>query len=222
MSRKSYAQRMSNSLERHTDYGEISLEEGSLSADPIEQFRTWLDEADSSGVYEPNAMVLSTIDPDGAPTIRTVLLRGVSDDGFAFYTDYTSQKGQALALNPDVAVVFPWYTLHRQVIIRGSVEKVSETDSDAYFSTRPRDSRIGAWASDQSQPIDSREALEQKVHDATQRFEGVEEVPRPQKWGGYRVRPRSIEFWAGRRSRLHDRIRFIKSEGGWSVERLQP
>ena len=213
---------MSSSLERHTDYGEIALEEGSFSADPIEQFRLWLDEADSSGVYEPNAMVLSTIDPDGAPTIRTVLLRGVSAEGFAFYTDYTSQKGKALAAHPDVAVVFPWYTLHRQVIIRGSVEKVPEADSDAYFATRPRDSRIGAWASDQSQPIDSRDALEQKVEDATKRFEGVDEVPRPEKWGGYLLRPRSIEFWAGRRSRLHDRIRFIYSARGWIPERLQP
>ncbi len=213
---------MSESLQRHTDYGEISLEEGSLVADPIEQFRVWLEEADSSGVYEPNAMVLSTIDPDGAPTIRTVLLRGVSNLGFAFFTDYTSQKGRALAVNPDVAFVFPWYTLHRQVIIRGSVEKVSEADSDEYFSTRPRDSRIGAWASDQSQPIDSRDALERKVEDATKRFEGVEEVPRPEKWGGYVIRPRTIEFWAGRRSRLHDRIRFTKADSGWTTERLQP
>ena len=213
---------MTSSLDRHTDYGEIALEEGSLSSDPIEQFRVWLEEADSSGVYEPNAMVLSTIDPDGAPTIRTVLLRGVSNEGFAFFTDYTSQKGRALAVNPDVAVVFPWYTLHRQVIIRGSVEKVSEADSDAYFSTRPRDSRIGAWASDQSQPIDSRDGLEQKVDEATKRFEGVEEVPRPEKWGGYVIRPRTIEFWAGRRSRLHDRIRFTKTDSGWTTERLQP
>lgn len=213
---------MTSSLDRHTDYGEIALEEGSLSSDPIEQFRVWLEDADSSGVYEPNAMVLSTIDPDGAPTIRTVLLRGVSNEGFAFFTDYTSQKGRALAVNPDVAVVFPWYTLHRQVIIRGSVEKVSEADSDAYFSTRPRDSRIGAWASDQSQPIDSRDGLEQKVDEATKRFEGVEEVPRPEKWGGYVIRPRTIEFWAGRRSRLHDRIRFTKTDSGWTTERLQP
>lgn len=213
---------MSESLNRHTDYGEIALEEGSLSADPIEQFRLWLDEADREGVYEPNAMVVSTIDPDGAPTIRTVLLRGVSEEGFAFYTDYTSQKGRALAVNPDVAAVFPWYTLHRQVIIRGRVEKVSEQDSDAYFSTRPRDSRIGAWASDQSQPIESREAFEQKVSDATARFDGVEDVPRPEKWGGFVIRPRSIEFWAGRRSRLHDRIRFTRTDQGWASERLQP
>ena len=213
---------MSDALSRHTDYGEISLEEGSLLSDPMKQVELWLEEADQEGVYEPNAMVLSTIDPDGAPTSRTVLCRGVSPHGITFFTDYTSQKGQALAVHPDVAVVFPWYTLHRQIKIRGSVEKVSEAESDEYFDTRPRDSRIGAWASDQSQPIDSREALEQKVAQATQQFEGVELVPRPEKWGGYLIRPRSIEFWAGRRSRLHDRVRFVKEGDGWRTERLQP
>ena len=213
---------MSDSLSRHTDYGEISLEEGSLLPDPMKQVELWLEEADQEGVYEPNAMVLSTIDPDGAPTSRTVLCRGVSPHGITFFTDYTSQKGRALAVHPEVAVVFPWYTLHRQIKIRGTVEKVSEAESDAYFDTRPRDSRIGAWASDQSQPIDSREALEQKVAQATQQFEGVELVPRPEKWGGYLIRPLSIEFWAGRRSRLHDRVRFVKEGDGWRTERLQP
>jgi len=213
---------MSDSLSRHTDYGEISLEEGSLLPDPMKQVELWLEEADQEGVYEPNAMVLSTIDPDGAPTSRTVLCRGVSPHGITFFTDYTSQKGRALAVHPEVAVVFPWYTLHRQIKIRGTVEKVSEAESDAYFDTRPRDSRIGAWASDQSQPIDSREALEQKVAQATQHFEGVELVPRPEKWGGYLIRPQSIEFWAGRRSRLHDRVRFVKEGDGWRTERLQP
>jgi len=213
---------MSDSLSRHTDYGEISLEEGSLLPDPMKQVELWLEEADQEGVYEPNAMVLSTIDPDGAPTSRTVLCRGVSPHGITFFTDYTSQKGRALAVHPEVAVVFPWYTLHRQIKIRGTVEKVSEAESDAYFDTRPRDSRIGAWASDQSQPIDSREALEQKVAQATQQFEGVELVPRPEKWGGYLIRPRSIEFWAGRRSRLHDRVRFVKEGDDWRTERLQP
>jgi len=213
---------MSDSLSRHTDYGEISLEEGSLLPDPMKQVELWLEEADQEGVYEPNAMVLSTIDPDGAPTSRTVLCRGVSPHGITFFTDYTSQKGRALAVHPEVAVVFPWYTLHRQIKIRGTVEKVSEAESDAYFDTRPRDSRIGAWASDQSQPIDSREALEQKVAQATQHFEGVELVPRPEKGGGYLIRPRSIEFWAGRRSRLHDRVRFVKEGDGWRTERLQP
>jgi len=213
---------MIDALSRHTDYGEISLEEGSLSSDPMMQVERWLEEADQQGVYEPNAMVISTIDPDGAPTSRTVLCRGVSEHGITFFTDYTSQKGRALAVHPEVAVVFPWYTLHRQIKIRGVVEKVSEADSDAYFDTRPRDSRIGAWASDQSQPIDSREALEEKVAEATRRFDGVEQVPRPEKWGGYLIRPTSIEFWAGRRSRLHDRVRFVKSADGWEIERLQP
>lgn len=213
---------MVDALSRHTDYGEISLEEGSLSSDPMKQVELWLNEADQQGVYEPNAMVMSTIDPDGAPTSRTVLCRGVSEHGITFFTDYTSQKGRALAVHPHVAVVFPWYTLHRQIKIRGVVEKVSEADSDAYFDTRPRDSRIGAWASDQSQPIESREALEEKVAEATRRFEGVEQVPRPEKWGGYLIRPTSIEFWAGRRSRLHDRVRFVKTDDGWDVERLQP
>lgn len=213
---------MADALSRHTDYGEIALEEGSLLGDPMKQVEQWLAEADEQGVYEPNAMVLSTIDPDGAPTSRTVLCRGVSEHGITFFTDYTSQKGRALDAHPDVAVVFPWYTLHRQIKIRGTVEKVSPEDSDAYFFTRPRDSRIGAWASDQSQPIASREALEAKVEQATKRFDGVDEVPRPEKWGGYLIRPRSIEFWAGRRSRLHDRIRFVRTDDGWAIERLQP
>ena len=212
----------SGPLSRHTDYGQIALEEGALLADPIEQFRLWLHEADEQGVYEPNAMVVATIDSDGSPSVRTVLLRGVSDEGFAFYTDYTSQKGRALAAHPEVAAVFPWYTLHRQVKIRGVAEKVSAADSDAYFSTRPRDSRIGAWASDQSQPIASREELEAKVTQFTEKFDGVDEVPRPEKWGGFLIRPQSIEFWAGRRSRLHDRIRFTRSDGAWASERLQP
>lgn len=213
---------MADALSRHTDYGEIALEEGSLLGDPMAQLARWLEEADQAGVYEPNAMVVSTIDPDGAPTIRTVLCRGVSDEGIAFYTDYTSQKGRALQVHPEVAVLFPWYTLHRQVKIRGVVEKVSAEDSDAYFATRPRDSRIGAWASDQSQPIASREALEAKVEEASNKFDGVDDVPRPEKWGGYLIRPTSIEFWAGRRSRLHDRIRFTRDGETWCTERLQP
>ena len=212
----------SDALSRHTDYGQLALEEGSLLADPIEQFRVWLADADEADIYEPNAMVLSTIDPDGRPSSRTVLLRGVSDLGFAFYTDYTSRKGRALVAHPEASVVFPWYRLHRQVLITGNVHKVSEEDSDEYFSSRPRGSQIGAWASDQSQPIASRSELEGKVTQMEERFREVSHVPRPEKWGGFLISPRSIEFWAGRRSRLHDRIRFVKDGSGWSTERLQP
>ena len=211
-----------DALSRHTDYGQLALEEGSLLPDPIEQFRVWLEEADSEGIYEPNAMVLSTIGADGKPSSRTVLLRGVSHHGFAFYTDYTSRKGQALAAEPHVSLVFPWYPLHRQVLVTGSVEKVSAEDSDLYFAGRPRGSQIGAWASDQSQPISSRDDLEAKVQHVEQRFADVETVPRPDKWGGFVVRPETIEFWAGRRSRLHDRIHFYKTADGWQTKRLQP
>jgi pyridoxamine 5'-phosphate oxidase len=211
-----------DAMSRHTDYGQLALEEGSLLPDPIEQFRVWLADADADGIYEPNAMVLSTIGADRKPSSRTVLLRGISDHGFAFYTDYTSRKGQALAAFPEVSLVFPWYRLHRQVLVTGVAEKVSAADSDEYFASRPRGSQIGAWASDQSQPIASRDELEGKVHDVEQRFKDVEAVPRPEKWGGFVVRPDTIEFWAGRRSRLHDRIRFLKTDQGWATTRLQP
>lgn len=211
-----------DALSRHTDYGQLALEEGSLLPDPIEQFRVWLAEADSEGIYEPNAMVLSTIGSDGKPSSRTVLLRGISDYGFAFYTDYTSRKGQALASHPNVSLVFPWYPLHRQVLVTGTVEKVSPEDSDEYFATRPRGSQIGAWASDQSQPIASRADLEEKVQKVEERFRGTENVPRPEKWGGFVVKPETVEFWAGRRSRLHDRIHFYKMSDGWHTKRLQP
>lgn len=211
-----------DALSRHTDYGQLALEEGSLLSDPIEQFCVWLADADAERIYEPNAMVLSTIGTEGKPSSRTVLLRGISDHGFAFYTDYTSRKGQALAHHPHVSLVFPWYPLHRQVLVTGTVEKVSPEDSDEYFASRPRGSQIGAWASDQSQPIASRDDLEAKVHAVEERFSDTENVPRPEKWGGFVVRPDTIEFWAGRRSRLHDRIQFQKTFDGWHTTRLQP
>lgn len=209
-------------LERHTDYGQLALEEGHLLEDPIEQFTLWLEDADREGVYEPNAMVLSTVDANGQPSSRTVLLRSVDERGFAFFTDYTSRKGQALSAHPRVAAVFPWYTLHRQVLIHGVARKVDPLWSDEYFQTRPRGSQIGAWASDQSQPIESRDAFEKKIEAVERRFAGQEDVPRPEKWGGFLIEPETIEFWAGRRSRLHDRIRFRREGSAWTVERLQP
>ena len=209
-------------LKKRQDYGQIALEEGSLLGDPLEQLALWVDEADESGVYEPNAMVLSTIDPDGQPSSRTVLLRGIDEHGLYFYTDYSSRKGLALLANPAVSVVFPWYLTHRQIIVYGHATPVDPEVSDAYFQTRPRGSQIGAWASEQSQPIDSRAALEAKVKEIEQRFAADPEIPRPESWGGFLIEPERIEFWAGRTSRLHDRIRFERAAEGWQHVRLQP
>lgn len=209
-------------LRTHTDYGVEKLEEGDLAGDPFTQFTVWLAEAAERKVYEPNAMVLGTIDPDGAPSIRTVLLRGVDERGFSFYTDYSSRKGRALLANPAVAVVFPWYLLHRQVKIFGHAHPVEQADSDDYFAHRPRGAQVAAWSSDQSERIASREALEQKVRDTEARFADAPEVPRPERWGGFCVVPDRVEFWQGRTSRLHDRLLFEREGDSWQVERLQP
>ncbi len=213
---------MSDALHRHTDYGQQPLTEQEILRDPIAQFSLWLEQADESKVYEPNAMVLSTVEPDGLPTSRTVLLRTVDADGFEFFTSYTSQKGRALLNNPEVAIVFPWYLIHRQVIVRGTAEPSDPAISDAYFASRPRGAQIAAVASDQSQPIAIRDLLEARVAELEAQFEGGE-VPRPDTWGGFRIRPRSIEFWQGRSSRMHDRLRFSRvGDGDWTMERLQP
>lgn len=214
---------LDDALRRHTDYGAERLEEEDVASDPIAQFAAWMAEAAERGVYEPNAMVLGTIDPDGQPSIRTVLLRGVDERGFEFYTDYTSRKGRALLANPAVSAVFPWYTLHRQVIIFGEAHPVEREASEDYFARRPRGAQIAAWSSDQSQPIASREALEEKVRDTEERFRDDETVPRPERWGGFRIAPHRIEFWQGRTSRLHDRLVFRAAVGGgWELERIQP
>ena len=209
-------------LSKRKDYGSIALEEGSLSSDPMEQLAKWVEEADAAGIYEPNAMVLSTIDPDGAPSSRTVLLRGIDEHGLYFYTDYGSRKGLALLAHPAVSVVFPWYAQHRQILIYGHATPVDAEMSDAYFATRPRGSQIGAWSSEQSKPIASREALEARVKEMEQRFADNPEIPRPESWGGFVIEPERIEFWAGRTSRLHDRVSFTRESDGWSVTRLQP
>lgn len=209
-------------LSQRRDYGSIALEEGSLLGDPIEQLKLWVAEADAAEIYEPNAMVLSTIDPDGAPSSRTVLLRGIDEHGLYFFTDYSSRKGRALLANPAVSVVFGWYRQHRQVLISGHALPTEQDISDNYFSGRPRGSQIGAWASDQSATIDSRESLEAKVLEMEERFADSDEIPRPEKWGGFVIEPERIEFWAGRTSRLHDRVSFQKDSDGWAASRLQP
>jgi pyridoxamine 5'-phosphate oxidase len=211
-------------LRRHTDYGQTPLSEADVADDPIEQLRSWIEQADESGLYEPNAMVLATVDGDGRPSSRTVLLRDLDQSGLEFFTSYSSDKGRALLAHPDVSIVFPWYTIQRQVIVRGAATPVDAAASDAYFARRPRGAQIAALASDQSRPIASRDALEQKVRDVETQFGAEQPVPRPHDWGGFRVAPVSIEFWQGRTSRLHDRLRFVRADAAsaWIRERLQP
>jgi pyridoxamine 5'-phosphate oxidase len=209
-------------LHRHTDYGQVPLTEAEILPDPIAQFTLWLAQADEAGVYEPNAMVLSTIDPDGLPSSRTVLLRTAESAGFEFFTSYTSHKGRSLLADPHVSIVFPWYKIHRQVLVRGVAEPTDPAVSDAYFAHRPKGAQIAAVASDQSQPIASRDLLEQHVLELEQLYED-KVVPRPDTWGGFRIVPSSFEFWQGRSSRLHDRLRFTRADATtWMLERLQP
>ncbi len=214
------------SLSRHEDYGQELLDEADLLEDPIEQFKLWLKDAERENIYEPNAFVLGTVDASNRPRSRTVLLKGVSPQGFFFASNYLSRKGEALDVNPNVSCVFGWYSMYRQVLIQGVAQKVSATESDDYFNSRPRESRIAAWSSKQSHPIESRAALDSQFEKALERFPG-EEVPRPDYWGGYLIVPTRIEFWKGRSNRMHDRIEFYRSiEAGaateWKIQRLQP
>ena len=203
-------------------YEDRPLRRSDLDPDPIEQFGRWLTEAEGAGVPLPNAMALATADADGRPSVRHVLLRGLDGRGFVFNTNRSSGKGRELEANPHAGLVFLWKQLDRQVCVAGDVVRTEEADDDAYFATRPREAQLGAWASRQSAPIQDRGALEARLEEMTVRFEDVE-VPRPPFWGGYRVVPRSIEFWQGRRHRLHDRFRYTRDEtGAWRIERLSP
>ncbi len=203
-------------------YGEIGLREVDVAADPISQFHIWLAEAVQNPVIvEANAMVLSTVDSDG-PQSRTVLLKDITKDGFTFYTNYESHKAQAIASDPRVSLLFPWYAMERQVIIRGRATKILPEASAEYFSTRPWVSQIGAWASSQSQDLESREVLEARYQQFAEKFPEGTLVPMPAHWGGFLITPSSVEFWQGRYSRLHDRLKYTKAESGWQLSRLHP
>jgi pyridoxamine 5'-phosphate oxidase len=216
-----------DSLNRHEDYGQESLEETHLLADPIEQFKIWLRDAEAAEIYEPNAFVLGTVDELNHPRTRTVLLKGVDSRGFFFATNYLSRKGEAVAVNPNVSATFGWYSMYRQVLIQGFAEKVAARESDEYHDSRPHDSQVAAWSSQQSKNIDTRSALDQQFDEALAKFKDAP-VPRPDYWGGYRIVPTRIEFWKGRSNRMHDRIEFVRTfspEGSaseWQIQRLQP
>jgi pyridoxamine 5'-phosphate oxidase len=204
------------------DYKMHSLNETDVAADPMDQFTVWWNDATKSEIEEVNAMTLATATKNGMPSARIVLLKGYDPTGFIFFTNYQSHKGQELEENPHACLVFFWKELERQVRIEGTVEKISEKESDLYFQSRPRGSRIGAWASPQSTVIPGREFIEKNSSEMETKY-ADEAVPRPPHWGGYLVRPRLIEFWQGRSNRLHDRIRYRKSDSGnWTIERLAP
>ena len=205
-------------------YADQGLDEAGLHAEPTAQFERWLAEAIEFGMPEPNAMVLSTVDSAGQPSSRHVLLKGIGPDGFVFFTNYSSRKGRELAENPRASLCFPWFCIGRQVVVYGVVSKVTRAETEAYFTTRPRESQLGAWASEhQSGVVPSREWLEARLAEVQTRF-AEQEVPAPPFWGGYRLAPSAVEFWQGRTARLHDRLRYRRADGdtGWIIERLSP
>ena len=203
-------------------YTRSGLDESEAAPDPIEQFRGWFEDALAADLHEPNAMTLATATPEGRSSARIVLVKGFDERGFVFYTNYGGRKARELEANPYCALVFYWGELERQVRVEGRVSRVSEEESDAYFASRPRGSRLGAWASEQSRPVGDRGTLERRLRELEREYEG-REIPRPPFWGGYRVEPEIIEFWQGRENRLHDRLLYRRDiDGGWIRERLQP
>jgi pyridoxamine 5'-phosphate oxidase len=203
------------------EYSDRGLKREELDPDPVAQFSRWFAQATELKVHEPNAMTLATVDPTGMPYQRTVLLKYFDSDGFVFFTNYGSRKARQIEHNPKVSLLFPWITLERQVIIQGAAEKISTAESLKYFASRPRESQIGAWVSNQSEVITSRKFLLQKLAEIGEKFKHGE-VPLPSFWGGYRVRPEMIEFWQGGPARLHDRFSYRRDQSAWRIDRLSP
>jgi pyridoxamine 5'-phosphate oxidase len=204
------------------EYAAHGLRRADLHSDPLQQFGAWFAAALAADIRDVNAMSLATATPDGKPSVRIVLLKGFDERGFAFFTNYDSEKGQQLDANPHAALVFYWVQLERQVRISGTVEKTSREDSAAYFHSRPVGSRLGAWASKQSEVVDARQVLEARLTEMTERYENGD-VPLPPHWGGYRVTPDRFEFWQGRPNRMHDRFRYLRrADGTWQIDRLAP
>ncbi len=203
------------------EYSKHALDEKEVDNNPFNQFSVWFKEAIDAEVPEPNAMTLSTVDSESKPHSRIVLLKGFDESGFVFYTNQASDKGEEIKANPNVALCFFWIELERQVRIEGTAQKTSSQESEAYFKVRPFKSQIGALASEQSKKVPDREFLENTFRELEQKY-SESEVPKPESWGGYRILPESFEFWQGRRSRLHDRIKYELSEGNWTIKRLSP
>ncbi|HZX07984.1 pyridoxamine 5'-phosphate oxidase [Kribbella sp.] len=208
--------------EMRETYGLGELLESQVAADPVVQFETWLDQARQAGLAEPNAMVLATADADGRPSARTVLLKRVDERGFVFYTNQQSRKAEDLAANPHCALVFPWHAMERQVRVEGTVTKLPTDEVDEYFASRPRGSQLGAWASQQSQPVASREELDLQYASYERQWPEGTEISTPYFWGGYLVTPEAFEFWQGRTGRLHDRLAYRRTNSSWALSRLQP